>query len=415
MTPDILARFRSAASSALPSRSSPSIRDRWHGPILVALSIAVGTVGWSGNMLALPVAMFFPLLWAKSPTRVVAARVSAGYFLAASRGLPQGVANFYASDLWPGLLLWIVASLGFVIVHTVLWKDRPGKGRALRYVLAAVLMAVPPFGILGWAHPITGAGVLFPGWGWAGFGVAAAGLIVMTTRRWPAAASAFAGFWLWSAATWTGPGLPEGWRGVDLEQGEALGRDTSLEQQRDLIATVKRTAADGARVVVLPESSLGFWTPTVERLWQGELADNDVTVIAGASVVERGGYDNVLVAISGDSGRILYHQRMPVPVSMWQPWLGWSGQGGGARAGFFTDPVVELGGQRIAPLICYEQLIVWPVLQSMLHRPDMIVAVGNGWWTSGTSIIAIQNASTTAWARLFDLPLVTAFNSQAEE
>jgi hypothetical protein len=45
----------------------------------------------------------------------------------------------------------------------------------------------------------------------------------------------------------------------------------------------------------------------------------------------------------------------------------------------------------------------------------MIVAAGNGWWTSGTSIIAIQNASTTAWARLFDLPLVTALNSQAEE
>nr|WP_234908982.1 conjugal transfer protein TraB [Rhizobium rhizogenes] len=386
-----------------------------HGPILVALSIAVGTVGWSGNMLALPAAMFFPLLWAKSPTRVVAAAVSAGYFLAASRGLPQGVATFYASDLWPGLALWIVASLAFVIVHTVLWTDRPGKGRALRYAAAAVLMAVPPFGILGWAHPVTAAGVLFPGWGWVGFSVAAAGLIVMTTRWWPAAASALAGFWLWSAATWTGPGLPEGWRGVDLEQGETLGRDTSLERQRDLIATVKRTAGDGAHVIVLPESALGFWTPTVERLWQGELADGNLTVIAGAAVVERGGYDNVLVAISGDSGRALYHQRMPVPVSMWQPWLGWSGQDGGARAGFFTNPVVELGGQRIAPLICYEQLIVWPVLQSLLHRPDMIVAAGNGWWTSGTSIIAIQQISAMAWARLFNLPLVTAFNSQAEE
>jgi diguanylate cyclase (GGDEF)-like protein len=135
-----------------------------------------------------------------------------------------------------------------------------------RYAAAAVLMAIPPFGIVGWAHPITAAGVLFPGWGWAGFGVAAAGLIVMTTRWWPAAASALAGFWLWSAATWTSPGLPEGWRGVDLEQGKNLGRGTSLEQQRDLIATVKRAAGEGARFILLPESALGFWTPTVERL-----------------------------------------------------------------------------------------------------------------------------------------------------
>ncbi|TIU19964.1 MAG: conjugal transfer protein TraB, partial [Mesorhizobium sp.] len=50
------------------------------------------------------------------------------------------------------------------------------------------------------------------------------------------------------------------------------------------------------------------------------------------------------------------------------------------------------------------------VLQSVLHAPDAIVAVGNGWWATGTSIAAIQNASTIAWARLFRLPLVTAFN-----
>ncbi|OYW97558.1 MAG: conjugal transfer protein TraB, partial [Rhizobiales bacterium 32-66-8] len=86
------------------------------------------------------------------------------------------------------------------------------------------------------------------------------------------------------------------------------------------------------------------------------------------------------------------------------------GQDGGARAHLFANPTVELAGRRIAPLICYEQLVVWPILQSMLHRPDAIVATGNGWWTVGTSIIDIQNASTIAWARLFDVPLVTAFN-----
>jgi hypothetical protein len=46
----------------------------------------------------------------------------------------------------------------------------------------------------------------------------------------------------------------------------------------------------------------------------------------------------------------------------------------------------------------------------MLHAPDIIAATGNGWWTAGTSIVAIQRASATAWARLFDRPLVTAFN-----
>ena len=169
-----------------------------------------------------------------------------------------------------------------------------------RCLTAAVLMAIPPFGIAGWAHPITAAGVLFPGWGWWGLLAATAGLIGLVTRMWPA------------------------------------------------------------------------------------------------------------VAIGAN---ILYRERMPVPGSMWQPWRPFLGQSGGAKANFFENPAASVADSRIAPLICYEQLIVWPVLQSMLYDPDVVLAVGNGWWTEGTSIVAIQQASTVAWARLFTKTLVLSFNT----
>jgi hypothetical protein len=399
------------ACSDLRARFSCSIRDPFHGLILTAASVVIGAIGWSGQVLVLPIAMLFPALWAHARSRTAAAFVSAGYFLAASRGLPQGVANFYASDLWPGLLLWFAASLCFGLVHTVLWSKRPGWGRALRYGAAAVLMAIPPFGIAGWAHPLTAAGIVFPGWGWWGLGATAAGLAVMTTRWWPAAAIILAGLWLWSAATWTDPILPEGWKGVDLELGDSLGRDTSLDRHRDMIETVRAATADGARFVVLPESALGFWTPTVSRVWQDGLHGSGVAVLAGAATIDPVGYDNVLVSISAIDTQVLYRERMPVPGAMWQPWRAWMGKAGGARAHLFANPVVDVAGTRISPLICYEQLLIWPVLHSMLYSPDMIVATGNGWWTSGTSIVAIQNASAVAWARLFDLPLVTAFNT----
>lgn len=351
------------------------------------------------------------MLWAQTPSRLVAGAVSAAYFLAASRGLPQGVANFYASDLWPGLLLWIAASIAFVVVHAALWTRRPGKGRGVRYLAAATLMGMPPFGIVGWAHPLTAAGVLFPGWEWWGLAAAAAGLVAMTTRWWPVAAIVLAGFWLWSAATWIPPASAAGWAGINLELGQSLGRDATLERNLELLGAVKRKASEGARVVVLPESALGFWTPTVERLWRDELRGKDITVIAGATIVGNDGYDNVLVAVSGEDVQVLYRERMPVPVSMWQPWRGWLGEPGGARAHVFANPAVELGGEKIAPLICYEQLILWPVLQSAALSTSIIVATGNGWWTKGTSIVAIQKASAQAWARLFGLPLVTAFNT----
>ena len=88
----------------------------------------------------------------------------------------------------------------------------------------------------------------------------------------------------------------------------------------------------------------------------------------------------------------------------------WFGDSGGARATFFADPVVEIAGRRVAPLICYEQLLVWPILQSALYRPDAIVAIANAWWATGTSVPAIQTASVTAWSRLFGASLVTSFN-----
>ena len=83
---------------------------------------------------------------------------------------------------------------------------------------------------------------------------------------------------------------------------------------------------------VLPEGAAGVWTPTVERLWVRELKGVDVTVNAGAILVDGQGYDNVMVEISGEGARILYRERMPVPISMWQPWLTLIGESGGARA-----------------------------------------------------------------------------------
>lgn len=388
------------------------MRHDWLQPLALALASAmIGFIAWSGHVLALPAAIAFPALWSLARSRRTASLVSAAYFLAASRGLPQGVAAFYQSDMWPGLILWLVASSGFVFVHAVLWSRQSGAWKALRYLAAMILMAIPPFGIVGWAHPLTAAGILFPEWGWIGFAAVAAGLVIMTTRYRPAAAIALVGFWLWSAAFWTAPDMGRGWQGVDLKLGSSLGRDNSLGRHSDLVATVRLQRRTDTTHMLLPESALGFWTPSVARLWRQQLIGTDLNVIAGAAVVDPEGYDNVLVRVSATESEIVYRERMPVPGSMWQPWLPLIGISGGARADFFANPIVPVGSQRLAPLICYEQLIIWPVLQSMFHDPDLVVAVGNDWWTKGTAIIGIQRASTEAWARLFDKPLIMSFNT----
>ena len=379
--------------------------------LLVGAAIATGLIGWSGEPRLLPVAMLVPALWALAPTRLATASVAAGYFLAASRGLPQGVSNFYGAGFEAGIALWIAASVLFVGTHTLLWTSRSGRGRLIRYAIIAVLLSVPPIGIVGWAHPITAAGILFPRWGWFGLGAAAIGLLVMTTRLRPIAILTLGGLWIWSVANWTAPVLPPGWVGVDTKFGGSNGAYAGYEQHLETISRVREEASAGASVVVLPESALGDWTPTIERLWARALGDLDVSVYGGAVVVDATGYDNVMLELSGQGAAVRYRERMPVPVSMWQPWLGLLGAPAGARADFFANPVASVRGIRVATLICHEQLLVWPVLQSVLGLPDVLVAPANGWWTFGTDIVAIQHAATTAWARLFDLPLAAASNT----
>ncbi len=80
-----------------------------------SFALVIGWIGWSGQVLTLPAATLFPFVWSKAQTRLQAAVFSGLYFLAASRGLPQGVAVFYEAEIWPGLAHWLIASFCFVL------------------------------------------------------------------------------------------------------------------------------------------------------------------------------------------------------------------------------------------------------------------------------------------------------------
>lgn len=400
------------ACSAARFLCSPSIRDRARPVGLVGAAITIGAVAWGSDPRTLPLALLLPSLWASARSRTTAAGVAAGYFLAASRGLPRGVATFFSTSLVDGLALWFGAALVFTVVYAGFWTRPSGAGRALRWTMATILMAVPPLGIVGWAGPITAAGMVFPGWGWAGV---VATLVLMFAQtidrsRRPAFA-VLAGLAVWGAATWSPSASPPGWIGLDLAWGRALGRDMGLEAHGRLIDETLGTVRDGTKVVVLPENALGVLTPTVAALWVDRLRGSGMTVLAGATDVHHEGWDNVLVAIDGAGAEVVYQQRVPVPLAMWQPWRSLVGEKTGAGARLVGSATATVGDRRVAPFVCYEELLVWPVLDALLHEPDIIVVVGNGWWTTGTDIIGIQKSVMSSWARLFGVRVAFAFNA----
>lgn len=114
-------------------------------------------------------------------------------------------------------------------------------------------------------------------------------------------------------------------------------------------------------------------------------------------------YENALVIRGSQSGAIF--QRIPVPLGMWHPFgkLGVPLQP-------FAPGVTQIRDQRAAVLICYEQLLTWPVLVSMLQRPTIILAVANDYWVEGTPIPRWQTIGVHTWARLFAVPILSAVN-----
>jgi apolipoprotein N-acyltransferase len=72
---------------------------------------------------------------------------------------------------------------------------------------------------------------------------------------------------------------------------------------------------------------------------------------------------------------------------------------------------IDVGGQRAAILICYEQLLTWPMLRSAAEKPTILIAISNESWTAGTMMPRVQHACVCAWARLFGLPVISAINS----
>ena len=116
-------------------------------------------------------------------------------------------------------------------------------------------------------------------------------------------------------------------------------------------------------------------------------------------------YENAALIIGGRQPQA-FLQRIPVPVGMWRPF----GVGPSVPLRLGRPGTIEIAGQRVAFLICYEQLLVLPILLSAIDRPTLIVGMANQYWVRETSIPAAQRASLMAWSRLFALPLLIAEN-----
>jgi apolipoprotein N-acyltransferase len=198
--------------------------------------------------------------------------------------------------------------------------------------------------------------------------------------------------------------------------------------------------------MVFPETVVPYWTASTDAFWEqtlGALRASGETIIVGARIPESGApagrladfatsiavlrsdlrdtntigvsrltdesiwrprYTNAMV-VRGAQAAIV-PQRIPVPIAMWNPFRPDS-----ARLNIFRPGLVRIGNERAGIVICYEQLIVWPVLITMIQHPTVLVAPANDYWAASTTIPRFQLTAMRSWARLFGIPCLFAVNT----
>jgi hypothetical protein len=377
----------------------------------IAIAAVVGHIAWSGRAVAIPLSLVFPPLAMAQRTGAATFVVAFAYYAGASWPLIPGARLFfgpYTSSVIAALL-WITASAILAAPWALVWTVSNGA-RFWCAPLALVISAVPPIGIIGWASPLTSAGILFPDTKWLGLigtmalsGLGAAfpkGTLCVAVI----AATAVHAIHHEKVAP------PTTWETVNTQFGGAgFGPHDPLSDFAAAEWIQNRALKSRALVIVFPESAVPRWNEATELFWQPTLAllkasGKTIVLGAGMSKTGTGQFENVVVIRGAQNGPDL-PQRIPVPIGMWRP-----GTASGVPMHLWGSGTVNVAGERVAVLVCYEQLLVWPVLTAALQRPTVLLGIANDYWATSSRIPSVQGAAMRAWAQLFWIPCVTAVN-----
>jgi apolipoprotein N-acyltransferase len=163
-------------------------------------------------------------------------------------------------------------------------------------------------------------------------------------------------------------------------------------------------------LIVYPESVIPTWTPVNDLRWTStftRLKAQHTGVLIGTTIPIPYSHANRNVLLSrGFTERLSYVQRVPVPLGMWRI----SDGNLGFPLMLRYPATIRIWDHRAGVLICYEQLIVWPVLQTLSRHPDMLLAPSNLYWARGTNIPPIEHVCAQDWADLWAVPLYEAIN-----
>ena len=192
------------------------------------------------------------------------------------------------------------------------------------------------------------------------------------------------------------------WVGISTRYGRLSEVDADARYDR-AVSALDAVEHHDAKVVLLPEGVAGRWTRSTAALWAGEGASDRVLLVGALEA--RGRELRNGLAIVGGGTAWFWSQRLPAPIGMWAPW-----RSAHVRSELVRSSIEDIEGRRTAMLVCFEQFVSWPALQTALEHPDVVLAPANLWFASGTNLNAVREVTLRTWAALMGWPVVEAIN-----
>ena len=243
----------------------------------VALGLAVSTGYPAGIVtgIAMPVVCMIPT------SRRFAFASAFGYYSAGLWPMIPSARHFtgQSAPILTATLMWVGAAALLSVPWTLAWTPNGRLHYLWRVPLAEIAAILPPLGLIGFISPLTGAGYLFPGTGWAG--LTATGLlpgVVLAFDHSTIGRSRVCLRLAFSVVIALGVGShyfgrqeakpPNHWEAVNTDFG-----DLSRPLQ-DFVAAQsiqERVAASPARVVIFPEFVVPRWSDATAAFWQQTL------------------------------------------------------------------------------------------------------------------------------------------------
>ena len=425
-------KISSKAIAKMANKIKPIInliksRKMLFGFLFFLLAVGLGVMFASSfyYLPAIAIMALFPMVWLSMQNRLQCfVFVSAFYLFMNWEEIPDALQFFEAEHIGPSIavLIWLGHSLFMALPWVIGYcKNLTCKQALIRTFAITLVLFVPPLGYFVWLQPITAAGVLFPGWGWLGFALTVLLMLLLVTLRFTKLRGDGKQVFAWVIVLvlgcsllvnlgYTKPKPPEGWAAVNTHLGPAPHDYFSLAyRQFALMNLAQEGLNQGYKVLIFPENIAVDWMPGTINQWQAispELKAKKATLILGAQLDHQdGSFDNVLVTLGEGGGQVL-PARQPMPLGLWKPW---SKQN--YHAHWFSSGKFKVQGVEVAYLICYEQMINWPLLASFMtgSTPQVVISSANQWFSTYSGYIKQHNVML-ANARLFGVPTLTAVN-----